>query len=167
MYGLLKLFGMESCVGNARSFPPVMSEPLLDKSNIPPAVVIYNNDKTRLDYSPQPTQFMAKNIITYQPSTRESLQKLSNSIRIKYPSHVPIIVSSDAFSLYRNKMMVPNDIFMSRLKEEIIKIIDGTPEKITIIVNETVVTPIMMSILMSDIYSKYCSPDGFLYVIVV
>ena len=94
----------------------------------------------------------------------------SESIRIssKYPDRIPIICekSSNSFNMPdidKNKFLVPADFTIGQFIYSLRKRIVLRPEQAIFLFVNNILPP--TSMLISDIFQKHKSDDGFLYVI--
>jgi GABA(A) receptor-associated protein len=91
----------------------------------------------------------------------------SMKIKEKYPGRIPIIIMKGTldtpFRLERNKFIVSQDVAFGKIAIDIRKEISNLSpsQALFYMVNNTLLSH---SSLMSQIYSKYADPDGFLYI---
>jgi GABA(A) receptor-associated protein len=87
-----------------------------------------------------------------------------NKIRLKFPDKIPALIQknykSDIPSTSKSKFLIPHDLTVGQLNYIIRKNIKLTPEKALFIFINNTLPP--TSALMSSIYEKHKSKDGFL-----
>ena len=94
-------------------------------------------------------------------------KRKDESFRIlqEYPNRIPIIcerINNQIPELSRKKYLVPDDLIMSNFMFVIRKRLTLAPEvSIYLFVSKKIVPS---SMVMGDIYNKYKSEDGFLYI---
>ena len=93
------------------------------------------------------------------------LKKLEEYHRLnrKYPDRIPVIlkkIGKDTPEIDRNKYLVPKDITFSSFMGVVRQRLKFNPDQgLFIFANNTLVT---QTDLMSNVYNKYKSPEGFL-----
>jgi GABA(A) receptor-associated protein len=93
-------------------------------------------------------------------------ERFAESTKMKelYPDKIPIILDLDPFfkNITKYKFLIPSNLTVAHLLNSIRTIVKLEKEKaLFIFVNETI-PPITQ--VISNLYSAYSDPDGFLYV---
>lgn len=103
-----------------------------------------------------------KSRYTFEQRSREA-----SRIKERFPGRIPVIVEPadrtiDAPSIDKNKFLCPKDLTVGQFVYVIRRRMEMPAEKsLFIFVNNTLPTT---STLMSDIYTRFADPDGFVYV---
>lgn len=102
-------------------------------------------------------------------SDKESRQEIVANILYKYPDRVPVLVGQGVLkntpSISKNKYIVPADITFAKFIAEIRKNMVGSLDKkasLFYFLDNNILVP--SNAMMSDLYRRYKSDDGFLYI---
>ena len=113
---------------------------------------------------------MAPKLLTfpYQELSLEERLEISTKIRQKYPSYLPILVSMKGRDLKKKKYLVPEDVVIGKLiysiREE--NQLSSYESLFLFAGDDANSSLVMISHTALQVYSKYRSKDGFLYITV-